>query len=178
MKLKVVNLGCKRCYKKIKKLLFKFPGTFIEKEDTVIIKVVCSYPEMIRTKLFYKGSDTIKSIEVIPPEKPPPPPPPPPPTPVANSSTRCHPMMAGLLGVAVTEAMVAAVNSILKKIPHAPSCESYSIVIVVICHAMRDVVVALPPGYGIPHQPPSYDGYVRLVPSYGPNLEEAHLMKE
>ena len=26
MKLKVVNLGCKRCYKKIKKLLFKFPG--------------------------------------------------------------------------------------------------------------------------------------------------------
>ena len=33
-------------------------------------------------------------------------------------------------------------------------------------------------GYGIPHQPPSYDGYVRLVPSYGPNLEDALLMKE
>ncbi|KAL6332853.1 hypothetical protein AAG906_015121 [Vitis piasezkii] len=187
MKLKVVNLGCKRCYKKIKKLLFKFPEirdqTFIEKEDTVIIKVVCSYPEMIRTKLFYKGSDTIKSIEVIPPrshrhrhghghrhrcelqyQS------------IQNSSIQlectCHPMMAGLLGVVVTEAMVAAVNSILKKIPHAPSCESYSIVIVGRgggpCHH----------GYGIPHQPPSYDGYVRLVPSYGPNLEEAHLMKE
>lgn len=41
-------------------------------------------------------------------------------------------MMAGLLGVAVTEAMVAAVNSLLKKIPHAPSCESFSIVIVLV----------------------------------------------
>ncbi|CBI18859.3 unnamed protein product, partial [Vitis vinifera] len=28
MKLKVVNLGCKRCYKKIKKLLFKFPEKY------------------------------------------------------------------------------------------------------------------------------------------------------
>ncbi|CBI18628.3 unnamed protein product, partial [Vitis vinifera] len=69
MKLKVVNLGCKRCYKKIKKLLCKFPEirdqTFIEKEDTVIIKVVCSYPEMIRTKLICKGRDIIKCIEGI-----------------------------------------------------------------------------------------------------------------
>ena len=46
--------------------------------------------------------------------------------------TNHHLMMAGLLGVAVTEAMVAAVKSLLKKIRHAPSCESYSIVVVVV----------------------------------------------
>ena len=46
--------------------------------------------------------------------------------------TNHHLMMAGFLGVAVTEAMVAAVNSLVKKIPYAPSCESYSIVIVVV----------------------------------------------
>ncbi|XP_034697150.1 sulfated surface glycoprotein 185-like isoform X2 [Vitis riparia] len=85
MKLKVVNLGCKPCYKKIKKLLCKFPEirdqTFIEKDDTVIIKVVCCCPEKIRTKLICKGGDTIKSIEVIPPTPPPTPPSTPPPTP-------------------------------------------------------------------------------------------------
>ncbi|KAL6332701.1 hypothetical protein AAG906_010041 [Vitis piasezkii] len=84
MKLKVVDLGCKRCYKKIKKLLCKFPGTFNEKDNTVIIKVVCCSPEKIRTKLICKGCDIITCIEVIPPPPPPPPPPvtPPPPPPV------------------------------------------------------------------------------------------------
>ena len=42
----------------------------------MIIKVVCCYLEKIRTKLICKGGNTIKSIEVIAPEKPPPPPPP------------------------------------------------------------------------------------------------------
>ncbi|KAJ9689969.1 hypothetical protein PVL29_012571 [Vitis rotundifolia] len=71
MKLKV-NLGCKRCYKKIKKLLCKFPEirdqTFIEKENTVIITVVCCSPCKIRDKLICKGGKTIESIECIEPE--------------------------------------------------------------------------------------------------------------
>ncbi|KAJ9689970.1 hypothetical protein PVL29_012572 [Vitis rotundifolia] len=72
MKVKVVNLGCKRCYKKIKKLLCKFPEirdqTFIEKENTVIITVVCCSPCKIRDKLICKGGKTIESIECIEPE--------------------------------------------------------------------------------------------------------------
>ena len=109
--------------------------TFIEKEDTVIIKVVCSYPEMIRTKLFYKGSDTIKSIEVIPPEKPPPPPPPRPPTPVRTPVPE-YPEFIYPIGV---------------------YCKS--------CYGGRDGG-PYHHGYGIQHQPPSYNEYVRPVPSY------------
>ncbi|CBI25758.3 unnamed protein product, partial [Vitis vinifera] len=63
MKLKVANPGCKCCNKKIKKLLCKFPEirdqTFNEKDDTVIIKVVCCNPEKIRTKLMCKGCKII-----------------------------------------------------------------------------------------------------------------------
>ncbi|XP_010646271.1 protein PYRICULARIA ORYZAE RESISTANCE 21 [Vitis vinifera] len=91
MKLKVANPGCKCCNKKIKKLLCKFPEirdqTFNEKDDTVIIKVVCCNPEKIRTKLMCKGCKIITCIEVIP---PPPPPPPPPPTPTPPSPPPVH----------------------------------------------------------------------------------------
>ncbi|KAJ9689954.1 hypothetical protein PVL29_012559 [Vitis rotundifolia] len=73
-----VDLECDRCYKKIKKLLSKFPEirdqAFFEKENTVIIKVVCYSPHNIRDKLICKGGKTIKSIEIIVPEKPKPPP--------------------------------------------------------------------------------------------------------
>lgn len=41
-------------------------------------------------------------------------------------------MAAGLLGVAATGAMAAAVNTLLKKIQHAPSCEWQSMLIVFI----------------------------------------------
>ncbi|KAL6332663.1 hypothetical protein AAG906_010003 [Vitis piasezkii] len=73
-----VDLECDRCYKKIKKLLCKFPEirdqAFFEKENTVTIKVVCCSPDKIRDKLICKGGKTIKSIEIIVPEKTKPPP--------------------------------------------------------------------------------------------------------
>ncbi|RVW80419.1 hypothetical protein CK203_042231 [Vitis vinifera] len=138
MVLKDVDLGCKRCHKKIKKLLNKIPDwTFFEKENAVMIKVVSSSPENIKKQLLSEGGETIKKIEVLE-KKPKPPADKPkgaeekPPTPVRGCPpfypTGCHPLVAGLLGVAVTEAVVvAAVKSLMKKIPHAPSCESYSI---------------------------------------------------
>lgn len=44
-----------------------------EKQNTVIIKVVCCSPEKIRDKICYKGGGAIKSIEIIPPQKSKPP---------------------------------------------------------------------------------------------------------
>ena len=61
-----VDLECDRCYKKIKKLLCKFPEirdqVFFEKENTVMINVVCCSPLKIRDKLICKGGKTIKDI--------------------------------------------------------------------------------------------------------------------
>ncbi|KAK9942697.1 hypothetical protein M0R45_008348 [Rubus argutus] len=86
-----VDLQCEKCYKKVKKVLCKFPQIrdqmYDEKNNQVIIKVVCCNPEKMRDKLCCKGCGVIKSIEIIepPPAKPPPPPetakPPPPPEP-------------------------------------------------------------------------------------------------
>ncbi|XP_057512272.1 leucine-rich repeat extensin-like protein 3 isoform X2 [Actinidia eriantha] len=85
MVLKVVDLHCYSCYKKIKKVLCKFPEirnqVYDEKANTVTITVVCCNPEKIREKLYCKGGKTITSIEINPPtpsstSKPPPPPPP------------------------------------------------------------------------------------------------------
>ncbi|GLU15833.1 hypothetical protein SLE2022_322920 [Rubroshorea leprosula] len=90
MVLNVVDLQCSKCYKKIKKLLCKFPEIrdqkYDEKANKVTIKVVSCSPEKIRDKLCCKGCGCIKSIEIVkpPPPKPPPPPPPksePPPPP-------------------------------------------------------------------------------------------------
>ncbi|XP_027367431.1 pollen-specific leucine-rich repeat extensin-like protein 1 isoform X2 [Abrus precatorius] len=73
MKLKV-DLECNKCYKKVKKLLSKYPQIrdqkFAEKENIVIITVVCCSPEKIRDKLCYKGGGSIKSIEIVEPPKP------------------------------------------------------------------------------------------------------------
>ncbi|CAH8362747.1 unnamed protein product [Eruca vesicaria subsp. sativa] len=78
MKLKV-DLDCAKCYKKVKKLLCKFPQIrdqiFDEKSNIVIIKVVCCSPERIMDKLCSKGGGSIKTIEIIEPPKPQPPPP-------------------------------------------------------------------------------------------------------
>ncbi|TXG73913.1 hypothetical protein EZV62_002492 [Acer yangbiense] len=102
MLLKVHDLECSKCYKKVKKILCKFPhvyvfGVFVnktkeiqdqvydEKNNTVRIKVVCCSPEKIRDKICCKGRGIIKCIVIVIPEvkKPPPPeekkPPPPPP---------------------------------------------------------------------------------------------------
>ncbi|KAL5560149.1 hypothetical protein UlMin_036360 [Ulmus minor] len=84
-----VDLQCCRCYKKIKKVLCKFPQirdqAFDEKTNTIVIKVVCCSPEKIKQKIICKAGDTLKSIEIKEPEKPkpkpPPPSPPPPPLP-------------------------------------------------------------------------------------------------
>ncbi|XP_074278921.1 uncharacterized protein LOC141602650 [Silene latifolia] len=63
-----VDLQCRQCYKKVKKILRKFPEIrdqiFDEKQNTVIITVVCCSPERIMHKLCSKGRKTIKSIEI------------------------------------------------------------------------------------------------------------------
>ncbi|GLT24845.1 hypothetical protein SLA2020_000130 [Shorea laevis] len=79
MVLNVVDLQCSKCYKKIKKLLCKFPEirdqTYDEKANKVTIKVVSCSPEKIRDKLCCKGCGCITSIEIIVPPPPLPPPP-------------------------------------------------------------------------------------------------------
>ncbi|GMP75831.1 hypothetical protein CsSME_00032783 [Camellia sinensis var. sinensis] len=72
-----VDLQCSSCYKKIKKILCKFPQIrdqiYDEKQNTVTIVVVCCSPEKVRDKLCCKGGKTIKCIEIIEPPKPKPP---------------------------------------------------------------------------------------------------------
>ncbi|CAL5344344.1 unnamed protein product [Camellia sinensis] len=72
-----VDLQCSSCYKKIKKILCKFPEIrdqiYDEKKNTVTIIVVCCSPEKVRDKLCCKGGKTIKSIEIKEPPKPKPP---------------------------------------------------------------------------------------------------------
>ncbi|XP_038691967.1 protein PYRICULARIA ORYZAE RESISTANCE 21-like [Tripterygium wilfordii] len=85
-----VDLQCEKCYKKIKRVLCKFPQIrdqiYDEKNNTVTIKVVCCSPEKIKMKIRCKGGDSVKGIEIVPekkpekpkePEKPKPAPPPP-----------------------------------------------------------------------------------------------------
>ncbi|TXG74283.1 hypothetical protein EZV62_002862 [Acer yangbiense] len=73
MLLKVHDLECSKCYKKVKKILCKYPEirdqVYDEKNNTLKIKVVCCSPEKIRDKICCKGRGTIKSIEILePPE--------------------------------------------------------------------------------------------------------------
>ncbi|XVF75173.1 hypothetical protein PTKIN_Ptkin13bG0165900 [Pterospermum kingtungense] len=83
MELKVVDLQCCRCYKKVKKVLCEIPQIrdqiYDEKNNTVTITVVCCSPEKIRDKICCKGAPSITSIEIKP---PPPPPKPPAPAPI------------------------------------------------------------------------------------------------
>ncbi|GLU15837.1 hypothetical protein SLE2022_322960 [Rubroshorea leprosula] len=89
-----VDLQCSKCYKKVKKLLCKFPEIrdqkYDEKANKVTIKVVSCSPEKIRDKLCCKGCGCIKSIEIPPPPPPPPPPTPkPPPPPKSPPPCKC-----------------------------------------------------------------------------------------
>ncbi|KAH6777243.1 Heavy metal transport/detoxification superfamily protein [Perilla frutescens var. hirtella] len=72
-----VDLQCPCCYKKVKKILCKFPQIrdqiYNEKANTVTITVVCCDPEKVRDKLCCKGAKVIKSIEIVEPPKPKPP---------------------------------------------------------------------------------------------------------
>ncbi|XP_009591786.1 protein PYRICULARIA ORYZAE RESISTANCE 21 [Nicotiana tomentosiformis] len=69
-----VDLQCSCCYKKVKKVLCKFPQirdqVYDEKANTVTITVVCCDPERFRDKLCSKGCGVIKSIEIKDPPKP------------------------------------------------------------------------------------------------------------
>ncbi|GMY36627.1 protein PYRICULARIA ORYZAE RESISTANCE 21 isoform X4 [Fagus crenata] len=70
-----VDLQCCRCYKKVKKVLCSIPEIqdqeYNEKENLVVIKVVCCNPEKIKQKLICKGCGCIKSVEIPPPPPPP-----------------------------------------------------------------------------------------------------------
>uniref|UniRef100_A0A7N0UCA1 HMA domain-containing protein n=1 Tax=Kalanchoe fedtschenkoi TaxID=63787 RepID=A0A7N0UCA1_KALFE len=88
-----VDLQCDRCYKKVKKVLCKFPEiqdrVFDEKSNIVTITVICCDPERIRCRLCRKGRGSIKSIDIkdspppaAKPESPKKPPPAPAPEPV------------------------------------------------------------------------------------------------
>ncbi|XP_044462250.1 protein PYRICULARIA ORYZAE RESISTANCE 21-like isoform X3 [Mangifera indica] len=69
-----VDLQCEKCYRKVKKVLCKYPQiqdqVYDEKQNTVTIKVVCCSPEKIKQKISCKGGESIKGIEIVPPPKP------------------------------------------------------------------------------------------------------------
>ncbi|KAI8532373.1 hypothetical protein RHMOL_Rhmol11G0210000 [Rhododendron molle] len=133
-----VDLQCPSCYRKIKKVLAKFPQirsqAYDEKQNTVTITVVCCSPEKIRDKLCCKGGKTIKSIEIKPPPKKEPvkssADPKPPPLPTENPKP---PPRA--LGLPVYALVPICCGQCYKGIPGGPCYE----------------------GYGRPV--PSYDGY-------------------
>ncbi|XP_038691978.1 protein PYRICULARIA ORYZAE RESISTANCE 21-like isoform X2 [Tripterygium wilfordii] len=68
-----VDLQCEKCYKKIKKVLCKFPEirdqVYDEKKNTVTIKVVGCSPEKIKKKICCKGGNSVKDIEIVPEKK-------------------------------------------------------------------------------------------------------------
>ncbi|KAI5332846.1 hypothetical protein L3X38_022975 [Prunus dulcis] len=63
-----VDLQCHKCYKKVKKVLCKFPQIqdqiYDEKQNQVVIKVVCCSPEKIRDRIRCKGGGAIKCIQI------------------------------------------------------------------------------------------------------------------
>ncbi|KAJ6749380.1 hypothetical protein OIU85_000064 [Salix viminalis] len=85
-----VDLECKKCLKKIRKVLSKIPGSFIlfswtvrqqeiqnqmydTKTGTVTITVVSCCPDKIKNKISCRGGKAVKGIEIKvpkPPEKP------------------------------------------------------------------------------------------------------------
>ncbi|KAE9447015.1 hypothetical protein C3L33_21087, partial [Rhododendron williamsianum] len=158
-----VDLQCPSCYRKIKKVLAKFPqidfcamsnfwGQIIEirsqaydeKQNTVTITVVCCSPEKIRDKLCCKGGKTIKSIEIKPPPKKEPEktkepekskPPPPAPAPVIEKAKPPPPAPAPTPAPPVCVPVPVCCGQCYEGIPGGPCYE----------------------GYGRPV--PSYDGY-------------------
>ncbi|KAI5430116.1 hypothetical protein KIW84_034622 [Lathyrus oleraceus] len=73
MKLKV-DLQCRKCCKKVKKILCKYSQIrdqlYDEKNGIVTIRVVCCSPEKVRDNICCQGGGTIKSIEIVQPPKP------------------------------------------------------------------------------------------------------------
>ncbi|KAF8031810.1 hypothetical protein BT93_D0889 [Corymbia citriodora subsp. variegata] len=64
-----VDLQCYRCYKKIKKVICKFPEIqdqkYDDKQNKVTITVVSCCPERIREKIARKGGKTVESIDIV-----------------------------------------------------------------------------------------------------------------
>eukprot|EP00268_Persea_americana_P033785 TRINITY_DN33415_c0_g1_i2.p1 TRINITY_DN33415_c0_g1~~TRINITY_DN33415_c0_g1_i2.p1 ORF type:complete len:166 (-),score=6.77 TRINITY_DN33415_c0_g1_i2:208-705(-) len=93
-----VDLECCRCYKKIRKVIAKFPEIqsqiFDEKNNKVIISGPFD-PEKLKRKLCCKACKYIKDIQIKPPDKRQPPvtlkPAPPPPTPAPDPPTKPAP---------------------------------------------------------------------------------------
>ncbi|KAL9361170.1 hypothetical protein Peur_043955 [Populus x canadensis] len=69
MVIKVVDLGCEKCHKKIKKVLCGIPQiqnqTYDKKENTVTITVVGCCPEKIKKKIYCKGGRIVTCIQII-----------------------------------------------------------------------------------------------------------------
>eukprot|EP00258_Populus_trichocarpa_P043569 XP_024459588.1 protein PYRICULARIA ORYZAE RESISTANCE 21 isoform X7 [Populus trichocarpa] len=73
MVIKVVDLGCEKCHKKIKRVLCAIPQIqnqiYDKKKNTVKITVVGCCPEKIKKKIYCKGGRTVKCVEIKPPPK-------------------------------------------------------------------------------------------------------------
>ncbi|XP_061964307.1 uncharacterized protein LOC133688732 [Populus nigra] len=71
MEIKVVDLGCEKCHKKIKRVLCAIPQIqnqeYVEKENTVTITVVGCCPEKIKKKIYCKGGPTVMCVKIKPP---------------------------------------------------------------------------------------------------------------
>ncbi|KAB5551570.1 hypothetical protein DKX38_008881 [Salix brachista] len=69
MEIKVVDLGCEKYRKKIKKILCKIPQiqsqVYVEEKNTVTITVVCCSPEKIKRKILRKGCGYIECIGLV-----------------------------------------------------------------------------------------------------------------
>uniref|UniRef100_A0A7N0UW99 Uncharacterized protein n=1 Tax=Kalanchoe fedtschenkoi TaxID=63787 RepID=A0A7N0UW99_KALFE len=69
-----VDLGCSKCYKKIKKVLCSTPQCrdqmYDEKSNTVMITVICCTPEKVADKIRSKAGGTIKSLDIKPSQPP------------------------------------------------------------------------------------------------------------
>ncbi|KAI4294892.1 hypothetical protein MLD38_040829 [Melastoma candidum] len=80
-----VDLQCCKCYKKIKRVLCRYPQIrdqiYDEKNNRVFITVVCCSPECIMEKIICKAGDTVESIEIVPDKPAPAPTPKPTPAP-------------------------------------------------------------------------------------------------
>ncbi|XP_010646623.1 early nodulin-75 isoform X3 [Vitis vinifera] len=155
-----------------------------------MIKVVCCSPHKIRDKLICKGGKTIKSIEIIVPEKPKPPPekpkpppekpkepekPKPPPEkpkePEKPKPPPEKPKPPPEIKAPPEKPKPADPPKHVEKLPAPPPVAGYPqfYPVAVCCKPCFDLGHGGPchHSYGIPHQrPSSYDGYVKLVPSY------------
>ncbi|KAI4303559.1 hypothetical protein MLD38_039170 [Melastoma candidum] len=68
-----VDLQCSRCYRKIKKVLCKFPEVrdqiYDEKQNKVMFTVVTCCPDVILQRIASKGGRSVEGIEILPEKK-------------------------------------------------------------------------------------------------------------